>query len=88
MNCLYVDQHLDGTVADTTTGSFANGNDTLIGAFNVSSPGTNRFLGDIAFARVSEGALSPADFVQPVPEPGAFLVIAMTFLSVSTRRRP
>ena len=85
---LYVDQHLDGTVADTTTGSFANGNDTLIGAFNASSPGTKRFLGDIAFARVSEGALLPADFVQPVPEPGALLVVAMTFLSVSTRRRP
>ena len=63
---LYVDYIFAGSVVDTTTGDFSNANDLLIGAFNDSS-GTSlkQFIGDIDFVRISHGALSAEQFVQP-----------------------
>lgn len=64
---LYVDYEFAGSVPDTTTGDFGNGNDLLIGAFNDSSGTTSKqFIGDIDFVRVSQEALSTMEFVQPI----------------------
>jgi sialidase-1 len=84
---LYVDQSLDSTAVDSTTGDFANANDLVIGAFNVSSANSKRFEGGIAFARVSEGALQPSEFVQFVPEPAsAGLAVLAAYIGVTARR--
>jgi hypothetical protein len=62
---LYLDYELVGTIADPTDGDFGNTNDLLLGAFNASTPGSKRFIGDIDLARVSFGALGTDEFVQP-----------------------
>ncbi|MCC6681868.1 MAG: exo-alpha-sialidase [Phycisphaeraceae bacterium] len=62
---LYVDYQLVDTETTIVTGSVANTNDLLIGSFNASSPGLKRFIGDIDLARISMGALSVGQFVQP-----------------------
>jgi sialidase-1 len=84
---LYLDEGLDGSKGDLTSGSFANDNDLLIGAFNASSAGVKRFEGDIAFARISGEALSPAQFVQMVPEPSIACGAFTTTLLLLKRRR-
>jgi sialidase-1 len=62
---LYVDHKLVAQETDTTTMGFGNENDALIGAFNDSSDGRKIFDGDIDFVRISGGALSPEQFIQP-----------------------
>ena len=64
---LYIDYVFAGSVVDDTTGDFGNSSDLLIGSFNDSSGTTNKqFVGDIDFVRVSTGALSLSEFVQPL----------------------
>lgn len=57
---IYINEVLDATATDITTGDFSNNNDLLIGAFNASSPGSKRYNGDMLLTRISLGALSPA----------------------------
>ncbi|MEQ9459972.1 MAG: exo-alpha-sialidase [Phycisphaeraceae bacterium] len=59
---LYLNRELIGTSADNTTDAFANGNDLIIGAFNASSPGDRRFVGDIDMVRIAMAALDADDF--------------------------
>ena len=63
---LYVDHVLAGVAADTTTGSLANAQDLVIGAFSNTS---REFEGEIDWVRISRGALEPKAFVQPVGAP-------------------
>ncbi len=67
---MYIDYQLEDTEIIDLTGGFANSNDLLLGAFNVSSSGYKRFLGDMDMARISMGALGMGDFVQPTFPPG------------------
>ncbi len=60
---LYLDDQLVDTQATASWGSLANGNDLLVGAFN---DGLKFFQGDLEFARISAGALEPAQFLQPL----------------------
>ena len=60
---LYVDYKLVGRATDTTTGSFANDNDFLIGSFNASSPNKKRYRGYINLVRVSMKALALGTFL-------------------------
>ena len=57
---LYIDGALSGTLADTTTGTFANGNALWIGRFN---SGARLLTGDIDFVRITPAALGPGQFV-------------------------
>jgi len=61
---VYVDYVLDGTAAAvySTSGTIGNTNDFWIGAFQ---NGSRQLDGDMDFARVSLGALDPANFVLP-----------------------
>ncbi len=56
---VYVDGELSGTAADTTVGSFANGNSLWIGRFNNN---TRRLTGDIDFVRITPAVLAPDEF--------------------------
>ena len=57
---IYIDGQLSGSLADTTTGSFANHQDLWLGRYN---NGTRMFTGAIDLARITPQALSPAEFV-------------------------
>lgn len=57
---LYIDGQLSGSIADTTTGSFANGNSLWIGRFNAAS---RLLTGDIDLVRITSAALAPGQFV-------------------------
>lgn len=57
---IYIDGQLSGTVADTTTGSFANGQDLWLGRYN---NGARLFTGDIDLARITPQPLAPSAFV-------------------------
>jgi hypothetical protein len=57
---LYIDGHPSGTLADTTTGTLANGNALWIGRFN---SGSRLLTGDIDLVRITPAALSPEQFV-------------------------
>jgi len=61
---LYIDGQLSGTLADTTTGTFANGNALWIGRFN---SGSRLLTGDIDLVRITPAALAPFDFVTGNP---------------------
>ncbi len=61
---LYVDHALVGTAPDTTTGSLANDEDLLIGAFGNAS---REFEGEIDLVRIARGALKVDEFVQRTP---------------------
>ena len=56
---LFIDGQASGTLADTTTGSLANGNAVWIGRFN---SGSRLLTGDIDFVRITPAALQPAEF--------------------------
>ena len=62
---IYIDGQLSGTVADTTTGSCANGQDLWLGRYN---NGTRLFTGEIDLARITPQALPPAGFVGPLTQ--------------------
>lgn len=64
---IYIDGQLSGTVADNTTGSFANGQDLWVGRYN---NGTRLLTGAIDLARITPQALSPAGFVGPLSQFG------------------
>lgn len=57
---LFIDGQPSGTLADTTTGTFANGNALWIGRFN---SGSRNLTGEIDLVRITPAALSPSDFV-------------------------
>ena len=57
---LYVDGAASGTVADTTTGSLANGQALWVGRFN---SGARLFTGEIDAVRITPAALAPAAFL-------------------------
>ena len=59
---IYIDGQLSGTLADTTTGSFANSQDLWLGRYN---NGTRLFTGEIDLARITPQVLAPAGFVGP-----------------------
>ncbi len=61
---LYVDYQLDNSAAITLTGSLANSSDLLVGAFNTGTFPLN-LIGDLDLARISMGALTRSQFVQP-----------------------
>jgi sialidase-1 len=61
---LFIDGQLSGTLADTTTGTFANGNALWIGRFN---SGSRLLTGDIDLVRITPQALAPAAFVTENP---------------------
>jgi sialidase-1 len=61
---LYIDGQLSGTLADTTTGSFANGNALWIGRYN---SGSRQLTGDIDLVRITPAALAPTAFVTENP---------------------
>ena len=84
---LYLDYELIATVLDTTTLGLSNGNDIRIGEFN---SGSLQFLGDIDYVRISAGALTSSQFIQPgVPEPTTLLLLVcgLTGLAGRIRRR-
>jgi hypothetical protein len=56
---IFIDGQPSGSLADTTTGTFANGNAVWIGRFN---SGSRLLTGDIDFIRITPGALDPAEF--------------------------
>ena len=56
---LFIDGQPSGSLADTTTGSFANGNALWIGRYNNN---TRQLTGDIDFVRITPAALAPAAF--------------------------
>jgi sialidase-1 len=62
---IYIDGQLSGTVADTTTSSFANGQDLWLGRYN---NGTRLLTGEIDLARITPQALAPAGFVGPLTQ--------------------
>ena len=55
---MYIDGQLSGEIADTTTGSLANGQSLWVGRFNSGS----NFTGDIDFVRITPAALAPGGF--------------------------
>jgi sialidase-1 len=57
---IYVDGAASGTVADTTTGSLANGQALWVGRFN---SGARLFTGEIDAVRITPAALAPAAFL-------------------------
>jgi len=69
---LYVNHALVGTQVGIPSGSLANNNDLMIGAFNASSPGDRRFVGDIDLVRISMGALAPSAFLAAPYRAGDF----------------
>ena len=56
---LFVDGQPSGSLADTTTGTFANGNALWIGRYNA---GTRQLTGDIDLIRITPAALDPSAF--------------------------
>lgn len=69
---VYVDRLLDGSAPDITIGDSFTATDIILGAFNNASRELN---GEMDFARITRGALSPEQFVQ-VPL-GADLVVTI-----------
>jgi len=57
---LFIDGQASGSIADTTSGSFANGNAVWIGRYNA---GTRLLTGDIDLVRITPAALTPSQFV-------------------------
>ena len=56
---LYVDGVLSGSIADTTSGSLANGQSLWVGRFN---SGSRLLTGDIDFVRITPESLAPEAF--------------------------
>jgi len=69
---LYIDHMLEAVAMDNTAGTSVNNNDIILGGFNDNT--VRQFLGDIDVARISIGALSPDQFLQPIPEPASLLL--------------
>jgi sialidase-1 len=59
---IYVDHLLAGEANDSTTAPSTNAQNLVVGAFN---SGSRQFEGAIDFIRINQGALPPAEFIQP-----------------------
>ena len=80
---LFIDYAQDAwDVDDTLLTSFST-RDIRIGESN---GGGWQFDGDIDFVRITSGALSPEDFVQPTPEPATFVLLGLGALALARRR--
>ncbi len=78
---IYVDWVLDATVLLTDCSHYgtpiaedlSNTHDIWIGDFG--GKASHQFVGDIDVVRISSGALTPSEFIQPIPEPTSLVLL-------------
>lgn len=80
---LYVDYQSEGYVDYTNntalTSAIGTGSDFRIGTAH---SGANPLFGDIDYIRVSNVALTPAQFIGPVPEPSAIILLTTALVGL------